>query len=376
MTNERRLSSRERTIAERYSSGETYTQIAQALHIAPSTVRNHLAAIYRKLQVNSKPKLIAALVAMRATEGHGHSENLDSAPNTVLKSVIGLADQTPVRYCASVDRVSIAHAQVGAGYPLIFGGSWMTHLEKDWENPGYGHYMRHLAQYFKIIRYDQRGNGMSEWDDVNITFDRMVDDLGCVIDSYSHEKVAIFGASQAAAVGVAYAQSHPERVSHLILYGGYPRGRRRRGDPEAVAESEALATLIRQGWGRENPAYRQTMTSMFMPEANQDEEAWFNEFQKACGPGENIACFRELFDDIDVVHLLPEIKCPTLVIHCVGDSVAPLNEGKLLATQIPRARFVTLNSNSHMIFENDPEFPRFVESIRNFLPSDETPAQG
>lgn len=285
------------------------------------------------------------------------------------RTEIGLVDQSAVRYCLSGDGVSIAHAQVGEGYPLVLVGSWMTHLEKDWENPSWGHYLSHLARDFTIIRYDQRGNGMSDWDDVDISFDKMVDDLESLIDCYEYERVAIFGASQAASVSIAYTRRHPERVSHLILHGGYARGRRRRGDPEAAAESEALVTLIRQGWGRDNPAFRQTMTSLFMPDASQQEAAWFNEFQKACGPGANIARFRQMFDEIDVTELLDCINVPTLVVHCVEDSVAPLSEGKLLASRIPGAQFVTLNSKNHMMFERDPEFPRFLHSVRNFLRS-------
>ena len=372
-----RLSPRERMIAERYADGATYKQIAEALHIAPSTVRNHLAAVYRKLDVSGKPALIRALAGSKGASAESQTSG-DSNAQSVAKDstatassspekIIGLADQGPVHYCASSDGVSIAHARVGNGYPILVGGSWMTHLEKDWENPGYGHYLSRLARDFTLIRYDQRGNGMSDWDDVEISFERMVDDLACVIDSNHLETVAIYGASQAASVAIAYACNHPGRVSHLVLHGGYPRGRRRRGDPDAAAESEALVTLIHQGWGRDNPAYRQTITSMLMPEASQEEEAWFNAFQKACGPGKNIARFREIFDAMDVSHLLQDITVPTLVIHCVGDSVAPLSEGKLLASRIPGAQFVTLNSDSHMMFAGDPEFPRFLESIRNFL---------
>ena len=208
---------------------------------------------------------------------------------------------------------------------------------------------------------------MSDWEGVDIKFERMVDDLECVINCHDFDKVAIFGPSQAAAVSVAYTRRHPEKVSHLILYGGYSRGRRRRGDPDAAAESEALVTLIRQGWGQQNPAFRQTMTSLFMPDATRAEADWFNEFQKACGPAENIAQFREVFDDIDVSDLLAGIETPTLVIHCVGDSVAPISEGKLLASRIPNAQFVTLDSQNHMMTERDPEFPRFVNSVREFM---------
>ncbi len=285
------------------------------------------------------------------------------------RTEIGLVDQSAVRYCLSGDGVSIAYAQVGEGYPLVFGGSWMTHLEKDWEHPGWGHYPRHLAKDFTVIRYDQRGNGLSDWDGVDISFEKMVDDLERVIDCYDYEKVAIFGASQAAPVAIAYTRRHPERVSHLILYGGYARGRRRRGEPKATAESEALATLIRQGWGRDNPAFRQTITSLFMPDATQEEAAWFNDFQRACGPAENIARFREVFDEIDVSSLLDDVNVPTLVVHCVEDSVAPISEGKLLATRIPSAQFVTLNSKNHIMLEREPVFPRFLQSVRNFLRS-------
>jgi pimeloyl-ACP methyl ester carboxylesterase len=208
---------------------------------------------------------------------------------------------------------------------------------------------------------------MSEWDNVDISFDKMVDDLEAVIDCYQFEKLAIFGASQAAAVSIAYSIKYPDRVSKLILFGGYPRGRCQRNDPESAAESEALVTLIRQSWGRDNPLIRQTMTSLFMPNATQEEVSWFNEFQKTCGPGENIARFREMFDNIDISHLLENVSVPTLVIHCVGDSVAPLSEGKLLASRIPGAKFMTLNSKSHMLLENDPEFPRLLKSVCDFL---------
>ena len=282
---------------------------------------------------------------------------------------IGLAEQSPVRFCSSADGTRIAYADVGSGYPLVSVGSWMTHLEEDWYNPMWGHYISQLAGDYKVIRYDQRGNGMSDWDDVEITFERMVEDLKSVIDCYDFDRVALFGASQAASVSLAFARQYPEKVSHLILHGAYVRGRCRRGNPEDIAESKALVTLIRQSWGRDNPVARQLMTSLLMPDASQQEMAWFNEFQKNCGPGENIARFREMFDDIDVSGLLGEIDIPTLVVHSAGDSVAPLSEGKFIASRIPGARIVTLNSNNHMVFENEPGFRRLLDAIRDFMQS-------
>jgi len=277
------------------------------------------------------------------------------------------SDQSIVRYLPSSDGVSIAYADVGNGYPLVFMGGWMTHLEKDWESPIMRYFLTHLSKSFRVIRYDQRGNGMSDWDNVEMSFEKMVDDLEHVVDCYDHEKVALFGASQAASVSIAYAVRHPERVSHLILHGGYARGRRHRGEPGAAAESEALVTLIRQRWGADNPAFRQYMTSLFMPDASREEAVWFNEFQRTCGPGENMARFREMFDAIDISNLLGQVRVPTLVLHCTEDAIAPISEGKFLASRIPGAQFVMLKSKNHMIFDNEPDFPKFVQSIVDFV---------
>jgi len=282
----------------------------------------------------------------------------------------GLAEQSPVEYCTSTDGVSIAHARVGEGYPMVAVGSWMSHLEEDWANPTWGHYLSNLAQDFELMRYDQRGNGMSDWDDVDISFERMVDDLHTVINHYGHDKVALFGPSQASSVSLAYAHRYPDRVSHLILNGAYARGRCRRGTVSGVEESQAIVTLIRQSWGRDNPMVRQMITALMMPEANQQETDWFNGFQKTCGPGENMARYREMFDDVDVSGLLADINIPTLIVQSVGDSVAPLAEGKLIASRIPGAQLVTLNSNNHMVFEHEPGFQRFLEVVREFVKSD------
>lgn len=299
------------------------------------------------------------------TEDRSNSSPLDTQVSS--KGEIELSDQSPVQFCSSVDGVSIAHAEVGEGYPLVAVGSWMSHLEEDWSNPTWKHYIRNLARDFNVIRYDQRGNGMSDWDNVDISLNKMVDDLKAVIDCYGHEKVALFAPSQAASVSIIYAQRYPEKVSHLVLHGAYARGRCHRGNLEDIEESKSLVTLIRQSWGKENPMVRQMMTSLFMPDATQEESTWFNEFQKTCGPGENLARFRELFDDVDVSDCLAEINTPTLVIHCIGDSVAPLSEGKLIASRIPGAKLVTLNSNNHMVFENEPGFQRFLDSVRSFI---------
>ena len=280
---------------------------------------------------------------------------------------IGLDQQTPIRFCRACDGVSIAHARVGSGPPLVMTGSWMTHLEEDWVGGGWATFLSELARDFTLIRYDVRGNGMSDWDDVDIGFDKLVEDLGSIVDCYDYEQVAIFGPSASAPVAIAWSLENPGRVSRLVLYGGYARGKRRRGDAGSKAESEAMATLVREAWGRDNPMARQMMTALYTPDASQEEAEAFNEFQKKCAPAENIARFLEVYDDIDISALLEQVVVPTLVIHCVGDSVSPWSQGKLLASSIPGASFVSLNSKDHLISDTDPEFPRLLHKVREFL---------
>ena len=285
----------------------------------------------------------------------------------VVEKKIGLADQSAIRYCLTKDGASIAHATVGEGYPLVFAGSWLTHLEQDWSSTFNRPYFEQLARYFHLIRYDQRGNGMSDWNVERIDFESMVDDLELVIDQYDYDKVALFGASQAASVSVAYACKYPERVSHIIIFGGYARGRKKRGNADDAAESEALLTLIRKGWGSENPVYRNAWASIMMPNASPEELDWFNAFQRATTSPENAARFRKLFDDMDVADLVSQVSAPALIMHSQRDLAAPLSEARFLTSAMPDARLITFDSDNHMLLESEPDFPRLIETVRDFV---------
>ncbi|WP_170790515.1 alpha/beta fold hydrolase [Ruegeria lacuscaerulensis] len=339
------------------------------LHVSPDLVREYIFEIRKALGDKAKDSQYIETVGRRGFRLIGQISVQSGEDISSFHRRRNLQPDTlpTVKFCQSYDGTSIAHTASGEGYPLLISGSWMTHLEQDWQNPAYGDYIRHLSQNFSLIRYDQRGNGLSQWANVDISFDRMVDDMEVVVDAYGFEKVAILGLSQGASVSVAYALRHPSRISHLILSGGYPRGRRQRGNRMEFEESEALVQLIRTSWGNDNPAIRQILTTMFMPDATKEETQWFNEFQKLCGPAENIAQFRALFDDINVSGLLPQVTVPTLVIHSDRDAVAPLSEGKLLASKIPNALFVQLNSPNHLLFEAEPDFTRMIASIRDFV---------
>lgn len=355
------LSARERQIAEEFAGGKDYRTIAEELCIAPATVRTHLQRVYRKLEVSNKVSLGRAL----GDENQPQEEQVAGYGSD--GDDIGLKDQSDIRYVASRDGTSIGHAAVGDGYPVVVAGSWLTHLTLSWEPLHLeGRRLARLARHFRLIRYDQRGSGMSEWN-AQIEFDRMVEDLESVVESYPYEKVAIYARSQGAAVSMAYALRRPEKVSHLILQGAYARGRRRRGDKAAEAQSHAMVTLIREGWGASNPAFRQVMTTLFAEASTPDEIAYFNEFQKQSGPAENIARYREMFDEIDVSELAPQLSVPTLILHSDGDAIAPLSEAKYLAASVPGARLVVFNSANHLLRAEDRAFPELIQSMCDFV---------
>ncbi len=353
------------------SREEILQAVWHGLFVNPDLVREYIFEIRKSLGDDAKNPSYIETVGRRGfrligpvSVQHGEDQAAHSALSQAQPNPLPL-----VKYCRSKDGTSIAHTVSGEGYPMLISGSWMTHLEQDWQNPAYGDYIRHLSDKFTVIRYGQRGNGLSEWADVDISFERMVDDMEVVIDAYDFEQVAILGLSQGASVSLAYALRHPKRISHLVLSGGYSRGRKHRGNEAEIEESEALVNLIRNSWGNENPAIRQILTTMFMPDATKAEMQWFNDFQKLCGPAENIAQFRALFDDIDVSNLLTEISLPTLVLHSDRDAVAPLSEGKILASQIPDASFVQLDSPNHLLFSSEPDFERMIASIESFVRS-------
>jgi pimeloyl-ACP methyl ester carboxylesterase len=296
---------------------------------------------------------------------HGHSP--DTATLVPRPSAFAGDLRQEVHFCTASDGVRIAYAEVGRGPPLIKAANWLNHLEYDWQSPVWRHLLRALAAERRLIRYDARGNGLSDWDVADISFEAFLRDLESVVDASGVQRFALLGMSQGCAVSVAYAVRHPERVSHLVLCGGFARGRRRRGSPRDVEQSDALLTLMRQGWGQENPAFRQIFTSLFIPSGTAEQTQWFNDLQRITTSPENAVRIRQAVDEIDVSGLLPRVTTPTLVLHCRNDAVQPFDEGRLLAAGIAGARFVALEGRNHVILEDDPAWPRFIADISSFL---------
>lgn len=266
------------------------------------------------------------------------------------------------------DGARIAWARIGSGPPLLKAANWLNHLELDWDSDVWSPLFQELARYHTFIRYDGRGNGMSDWDVADLKFDSMVNDLECVVEESGLERFPLLGISQGAAVAIAYAAKNPDRVSHLILCGGYASGWRVDEVSEKTrSEREALITLVANGWERDDASYRNLFSRALIPTATAEERTAFNEFQRKTVSAANAARFLETFADIDVRQNLGEIRCPTLVIHARDDRRVPVSKGTELAGSIRNAEFVTLPTQNHLLLGREHSSELFVAHVRQFL---------
>jgi pimeloyl-ACP methyl ester carboxylesterase len=273
-----------------------------------------------------------------------------------------------IRFCTAPDGVQLAYSLVGRGPPLVKTGNWMTHLEFDWESPIWQHLYRELSRDHTLIRYDARGNGLSDHDVEEVNFEVFVRDLETVVDAAGLDRFDLLGISQGCAVSIAYAIRHPDRVTRLVLYGGYGQGWSKRPQSDADRQkSEAMLTLMRLGWGQENPAFRQLFTSQFVPGGTKEQADWFNELQRISATPEDAVRNVKAQGEIDVMELLGKVRAPTLVMHARDDARVPFENGRRLAAGIPGAKFVPLQGRNHLILESEPAFARFLQEIRAFL---------
>ncbi len=276
--------------------------------------------------------------------------------------------QQRIRYLRASDGVRLAWAEAGAGPVLVKASNWLTHLEYDWQSPIWAHWMRFLAGQFRFIRYDERGCGMTDRDVSDISFERSVADLESVVEAAAPTgPFALLGMSQGAPVCVSYAVRHPERVSRLVLHGGYARGWFHRQDARGRREYEAIVELTRAGWGRENPAFRQVFTSRFIPGGTHEQLEWWNDLCRKTATADMSAALLEARGRTEVSGLLRHVRTPTLILHSREDAVVPIAEGRLLAAEIPNAEFVELDSRNHVLLEQEPAWQRFCDVVAGFL---------
>jgi pimeloyl-ACP methyl ester carboxylesterase/DNA-binding CsgD family transcriptional regulator len=286
----------------------------------------------------------------------------------------GAASQR-IRFCVTPTGARIAYATSGTGPPLVKVSNWLTHLEFDWQSPVWRHWLRELGRDHTLVRYDQRGCGLSDWAVAELSADLWLNDLETVVDAAGLERFPLFAMSQGGPLAVRYAARHPDRVSALILLGTYARGRLLR-DPstEQREEFETVTALMRIGWGRDNPAFRQLFTSLFIPGGTPEQVHWFNDLMRVSTSPENAVRFRRINSLHDVRDEAPRLRVPTLVLHARDDAVAPFEEGRLLAALIPGAQFVPLEGRNHILLEDEPAWQQFLTAVRGFLASLPRPA--
>jgi pimeloyl-ACP methyl ester carboxylesterase/DNA-binding CsgD family transcriptional regulator len=272
-----------------------------------------------------------------------------------------------IHYVRAADGTRLAWAQAGAGPPLVKAANWLTHLEYEWESPVWRHWIQFLSTHFQLIRYDERGCGMSEWRAGPLTIREWNADLELIIASARIDSpITLLGISQGAAACIQYAVLHPERVARMVLYGGYAQGAFRRGNARTERAYRAMVELARASWEANNPTFRQVFTSRFIPGGTPEQLQWFNELCIKCTVGEVAAELLEARAELDICELLPQVRTPTLVLHARNDEVIPISEGRRLATEIEGAEFVELDSRNHVLLEHEPAWARFQEAVLAF----------
>lgn len=272
-----------------------------------------------------------------------------------------------IRYVLTADQVQLAWAESGRGPPLVKAATWLTHLQYDLESPVWAHWIRFLAGHFRYVRYDERGCGMSDRNAGDLAQQHWLSDLEAVVDAAGLDRPAVLlGISQGAATVIRYAVRHPRRVSHLVLYGGYAVGGLKADDEQRRTLHRAVTEVVGIGWGSDNPAFRQLFTGRFVPQGTQAQLDWFNELCRRTTSAANARALMQARGEVDVRGLLAQVRVPTLVLHSSRDQIAPLSQGRWLASHIPGARFVQLDSDNHVLLEHEPAWRAFQQALLEF----------
>jgi pimeloyl-ACP methyl ester carboxylesterase/DNA-binding CsgD family transcriptional regulator len=279
-----------------------------------------------------------------------------------------------IRFCTAPDGVRLAYAIHGHGPPLVKSANWLTHLEYDWQSPIWRHWLEELGSRHTVVRSDERGCGLSDPDPDDLGLESWLGDFDAVVQAAGLEKFDLLGISQGGALSIAYAVQHPERIRRLVLYGSYAMGRYVRAKtPEQREAEEALLTLMREGWGSENPGLRRIFSARFFPGATLAQMEAFEELQRRSCSARNAIRLRRAWGQLDVRELLERVSVPTLVLHARDDAVVPFEQGRLVAGGIPDAEFVPLEGRNHLLLADEPAWERFTAELRAFLGDSEGP---
>lgn len=281
----------------------------------------------------------------------------------------GRSPHQDIRFCRSADGTRIAYAVHGSGPPMLIATCWLSHLQFDWESPVWRHFLRDLGRFATVIRYDERGHGLSDWDVEDQGLDARIGDLAAVADHAGFDRFALMAMSQGGPPSIAYAVAHPERVSRLIFVSSYA-AMLRNPTPEEQELSDAFEQMIKVGWARPDSAFRRVFTSLMIPDATEEQMTWLDELQRVSVSAENAVQARRGRISADAVDLLPQLSVPTLVVHGRDDRMNPFGDGRFLAANIEGARLVALETSNHIVMEDDPSWPVFVHEVEEFLEPD------
>lgn len=275
--------------------------------------------------------------------------------------------QQTLRFATTPDGVRLAWATAGSGPALVKASNWVTHLEYDWESLAWRHWLRFLTDHFSLTRYDERGCGLSQRSVDDVSQRHWLPDMETIITAARpQEPFVLLGISQGACAAIEFAARYPDRVSQLLLYGAYARGWAKRSNPDIVREGNALVELIGLGWGRDDPLYRRLFTQRFLPGGSQEQLDWFDQLcRQTISPEIAVKLFLAR-GEADITQWLPRVQVPTLVAHARGDQVAPFGHGQLLAAEIPNAQFLPIDSDNHVLLEDEPGWQRFQDAVLEF----------
>ncbi len=278
-----------------------------------------------------------------------------------------LSETQEIKFCTTKDKVRLAWTTNGAGPPIVKAPNWISHLHLDWRSPGFAPMTTSIADKYSLVRFDSRGNSLSDWDVAEISIDRFVDDLEAVFDAAGITRAPILSFSQGAAIAAAFAARQPERVSAIVMIGSYAKGRAKRGNAHDTKLAEAFRAMMRAGWDDDYPSLRDLIAQTIVPGASEEDRRRFAEDMHEMISPENLGRYREVLDNMDVMELLGEVRAPCLVAHCRNDRMQPLKEGQRLAAALPNARFIAYDSSNHLVPENDPVWPLLERDVHHFL---------
>jgi pimeloyl-ACP methyl ester carboxylesterase/DNA-binding CsgD family transcriptional regulator len=345
------LTPRERAVLELVRKRWTNAEIADELVVSVRTVETHVSSLLRKFGVRDRRAL-----------------SVERTPATAETET-----GTTMRFVEVSGGTTLAVAESGAGPTLVKTATWLTQVDKDTTtSPIWGHWVRELGRRQRYVRYDPRGCGLSDRDlaGADLTsLDLWIDDLRAVLDTLGTGPVALLGISQGGPVAFGFAARYPERVSHLLLYGTYACGMRRRGDSVQADEATVQVDLAKVAWRSPSERFRETFARQFVPDAGPEEIGWFTEQLRSTTTPENAPLLEAAFHDLDASDLARQVRVPTLVLHATGDRGVPFEQGRRLAGLIPGARFVALNSRNHILLQRDIAFAQFLDEIERFLAS-------